>query len=731
MGIVVSPYRTEIDDCEDATDWSGGSTNDSFNLQGTFCLGEKVSQTTGAENMYTFPGANPDMTGEFIVMTMQVTGAADTVANGGFRILVEDGNTDRGTWYVGGSDTSNQKWSYFAVDPSTAPTLLNGFANNAKAVTSLSRSGTTATCTTTAVHGLATNDYVIISGASPGAYNGYFQITVTSTTVFTYTIASGTDSATGTIDLKQGVDATDVDKVGVQFKVVTKAVGNTPNALWDICWYGDGLQVTSSLDTLTSLTRSGTTVTATFTAHGLEVGDRVRISGAVETDYNGDWVVATVPLTSTFTYEVATTPTSPATGTITAQGIATWQHIVDADAAGFWGLCIQIQGVNYMQGRFVLGSLGAADDLLFIDDSFKCIFKENLFLPPAKNNILPAKNASGDNVEIEWSNGIISSYVTQWGFSFGNSNFVMDTFLCTGVTFEGCNGFTAENTVDDVYSNCIWTNCLIVIPNLSTLTGCQYINAATGHIGMTWPASPNNISDMRFSNNTYSIFMTQSADQTFDGMVFDDLGTDLLVSNGGLDHDVLNTNGSNANSAANIGGGTTTFILDPVTTQYTVTDTDQVAISGARVFLETSDGTGPLPFEESVSIVQVAGVATVTHTAHGIPTGTQAVIRGATQNGYNKVAVITVTGVNTYTYAVDSGTVSPATGSPVASGVIIHTTTNGSGIVSDTREFITDQPFKGFIRDSSGSPYHVAATVLGTISSTAGFTAIVALQPDE
>lgn len=56
-------------------------------------------------------------------------------------------------------------------------------------ITSLTSSGTTATCTTAVAHGLTTNDYAVISGAWPDEYNGAVQVTVSSTTVFTYTIA--------------------------------------------------------------------------------------------------------------------------------------------------------------------------------------------------------------------------------------------------------------------------------------------------------------------------------------------------------------------------------------------------------------------------------------------------------------------------------------------------------------------------------------------------------------
>ncbi len=67
-----------------------------------------------------------------------------------------------------------------------------------------------------------------------------------------------------------------------------------------------------------TLTRSGSTVTATTTAaHYLGSSKSVTISGAVETDYNGLQTITVVSAT-TFTYTISTTPTTPATGTILA-----------------------------------------------------------------------------------------------------------------------------------------------------------------------------------------------------------------------------------------------------------------------------------------------------------------------------------------------------------------------------------------------------------------------------
>jgi hypothetical protein len=68
---------------------------------------------------------------------------------------------------------------------------------------------------------------------------------------------------------------------------------------------------------VTSITRASTTATVTATAHGFTSGDQVNIRGAVETDYNGDFIV-TVTDANTFTYTVSGSPATPATGTIIA-----------------------------------------------------------------------------------------------------------------------------------------------------------------------------------------------------------------------------------------------------------------------------------------------------------------------------------------------------------------------------------------------------------------------------
>lgn len=76
-------------------------------------------------------------------------------------------------------------------------------------------------------------------------------------------------------------------------------------------WQGD-----NSVGSVTSITRSSNTATVTTsTSHLLATGNTVVISGANETDYNGEYTITVVDAT-TFTYTVANSPTTPATGTI-------------------------------------------------------------------------------------------------------------------------------------------------------------------------------------------------------------------------------------------------------------------------------------------------------------------------------------------------------------------------------------------------------------------------------
>lgn len=78
-------------------------------------------------------------------------------------------------------------------------------------------------------------------------------------------------------------------------------------------------RTTGSSQTLTSLTQSSGTATATKTSHGFSDGDQVVIAGATPSGYNGTYNI-TVTSSSTFTFPVSSSLSTPASGTITATG---------------------------------------------------------------------------------------------------------------------------------------------------------------------------------------------------------------------------------------------------------------------------------------------------------------------------------------------------------------------------------------------------------------------------
>ncbi|MBL8487463.1 MAG: hypothetical protein JNK22_10275, partial [Rhodocyclaceae bacterium] len=158
-------------------------------------------------------------------------------------------------------------------------------------ISSISYSGTTATVTATA-HGFSAGWAVTIANASESVYNGQFTITsVVDANTFTYTLPSAPAAAAST------------------------------------------QTILASGKTVTSLTRSGSTVTATVTAHGFSTGNSVVIENASDAYYNGTFSI-TVTGANTFTYTISGSPASPAT----ALSMYAASRNPDATSKyGFWG----------------------------------------------------------------------------------------------------------------------------------------------------------------------------------------------------------------------------------------------------------------------------------------------------------------------------------------------------------------------------------------------------------
>jgi hypothetical protein len=143
------------------------------------------------------------------------------------------------------------------------------------------------------------NDSTFLFPDTGGDVNWTLNI-VGGTGIFTYkkvragdTVTIVTDPVTLTITAVDATDGTPIQNARVFVVAGTSYVGG-----------GD-----------VTITRVTTTATVAHTAHGYSTGDSVRILGANQTDYIGVFVI-TVTTVNAYTYTVANSPTTPATGAI-------------------------------------------------------------------------------------------------------------------------------------------------------------------------------------------------------------------------------------------------------------------------------------------------------------------------------------------------------------------------------------------------------------------------------
>jgi len=218
----------------------------------------------------------------------------------------------------------------------------------------------------------------------------------------------------------------------------------------------------------------------------------------------------------------------------------------------------------------------------------------------------------------------------------------------------------------------------------------------------------------------------------FDNITFNSRTTDHLEWRGSGELTIVLENGSSidSNKVWSQTGGTINIIDAPAVT-ITCRDAADISttIQNVRVLLLADTG-GPLPFEDSVTITRSGSTATVTHTAHGMSTGDEVVIQGANENEYNGIQSITVTGTNSYTYTVSGTPATPATGTIIATAVIINGVSDVSGEISVNFRFSSNQPVSGRGRQGSTSVYRKTGNVSGTITSS-GFNGSILLIRDE
>jgi uncharacterized phage protein gp47/JayE len=166
------------------------------------------------------------------------------------------------------------------------------------------------------------------------------------------TAAVGFITATGVIGSTIPIATIFQTSTGVQYSVINQAV-----------------TIQTVLYNVASLSRSGSTATAVFsTNHNLATGVSMTVAGAIETDYNGTFVI-TATGEDELTYELTGTPTTPATGSITATSTIGNTEVRSVEAGGdknlisgaILSLNIPIAGVDNDAAVQFTGLVGGTD----------------------------------------------------------------------------------------------------------------------------------------------------------------------------------------------------------------------------------------------------------------------------------------------------------------------------------------------------------------------------------
>lgn len=443
--------------------------------------------------------------------------------------------------------------------------------------------------------------------------------------------------------------------------------------------------------------------------------------------------------------EIRCTNGDATNGYATFDGAATW----DANTTRAWGLLTPALGNYLFHGAFVMGLSGTSVDFR---DSNRAIFVLDDPFVPSTFNEFEIRNASSN---VEWTNIQISHQGT---VSPATLTLNVGTFTGDSCRFDGCAQTTFASTGSCI--NTTWANSDRINLNEADISGSSILTSTVAadegavYDNRTTTAATDitELDNCTFSQGAAAHHAIRfganvNDDITLTGIEFtgfsstDDVNGSTLrfdATSGSMNVNLIDcTVGGSPATSANIGvddaaGITVTLVINPVTTKITVNDTAGTPLQSARVLLETGDNGGGsgFPYQDSVSITQTAGTATVTHTAHGLATNDYVVIRGAQPDGYNKQAQITFVSANSYTYSVDSGLSSPATGSPVSSYAPISGTTDVNGEIQSSKTWPASQSLTGWARKSTSAPYYKQSAI--SVADASGGTDIaVQLISDE
>ena len=195
-----------------------GATPSDYN--GVFMI-KVIGASTFTYIMLSVPATNATVVGAYTIkINTPIHTLMDYPTNSGYKLFGACGNTiydckpaTAVSYFTGITsdklqfvNITNSAGSFLVACNGVDPVMVfNGTSwffiattSTAQTISTITHVGNVATLTTSAPHGLVSNNYVTISGATESAYNGSYVITVTGANTFTYTMAT-TPTANATV----------------------------------------------------------------------------------------------------------------------------------------------------------------------------------------------------------------------------------------------------------------------------------------------------------------------------------------------------------------------------------------------------------------------------------------------------------------------------------------------------------------------------------------------------
>jgi hypothetical protein len=403
-----------------------------------------------------------------------------------------------------------------------------------------------------------------------------------------------------------------------------------------------------------------------------------------------------------------------------------------------YGVVTQRSGIIFCQARLTFGS---SSSLAFSDSGFTIVFPQQSLVGSA---------FMGVTCDLQHA----STAITFTGGSFQSPGAVKGDFVVTGttgaLTASGC-AFSGLRIVT-LTSACTMPACVFRGTGVITAAGADLDDSVfSGYEGsansslLVWNVNTdpdgklNNTAFTKGTAATHAIEFgtTSPTTMTLRGIAFSGYNASHTQNDSTLHikrttGDVtINLIGCTGNISYRSDGANVILVVDPVTTLITTRNSAGAVVASVRVLVEAGDGTGDLPFEETVTISRSGSVASVAHTAHGLVAGDKVAIRGAVQQEYNGVFAITNITTNAYDYTVSGSPATPATGTIKSTGVVLEGLTNGSGVISASRTFTVDQNVRGKARKSTTAPFFKSSDFTDVVDSLVGLTKTVQMTSDQ